>query len=102
MLILNVRAVNEKPTNALLIRCVSTQYSPTCFGILGRHHQGDICDTTEMCAQYRRKQRKMGAVYCTRCDCPVIIVYRMINVFVSFSFTSRKCMVQNEKTGYSY
>jgi hypothetical protein len=32
--------VNEKTTNALTIQCIGTQYSPTCFGILKRHHHG--------------------------------------------------------------
>jgi hypothetical protein len=54
--------VNKEPTNTLIIRCISTHYSPTCFGILGCHHQGDICDPTEMCAQCSRKQKKLGAV----------------------------------------
>jgi hypothetical protein len=31
--------VNEKPTNSLIIQCISTQYSPTCFGTLKFHHQ---------------------------------------------------------------
>jgi hypothetical protein len=57
---------NEKLKKSLIIRRISTQYYPTCFGILGCHHHGDICDPTEMCAQCRSKQRKMGAVYCRR------------------------------------
>jgi hypothetical protein len=31
--------VNNKPKNALIIPCIGTQYSPTCFGTLKYHHQ---------------------------------------------------------------
>jgi hypothetical protein len=58
--------MNEKPTNALTINCIGTQYSPTCFGILKCHHQGVKHDPAEIGAQCRGKQRKMGAVYCNR------------------------------------
>jgi hypothetical protein len=40
--------VNEKPTNALIIHCIGTQYSPTCFGTLKCHHQGVKYDPAEM------------------------------------------------------
>jgi hypothetical protein len=58
--------VNEKPTNALIIQCVSTQYSPTCFGTLKCHHHGVKHDLAETGAQCRGKQSRMGAVYCKR------------------------------------
>jgi hypothetical protein len=32
--------MKEKPTNALIIQCIGTKYSPTCFGTLTCHHQG--------------------------------------------------------------
>jgi hypothetical protein len=38
---LKICFVNEKQTNALIIQCIVTQYSPTCFGILKCHHQRD-------------------------------------------------------------
>jgi hypothetical protein len=61
--------VNEKPTNALTIQCIVTQYSPTCFGILKCHHQVVKRDPVEIGAQCRGKQRRMGIVYCDRrCD----------------------------------
>jgi hypothetical protein len=55
--------VNEKPTNALIIQCIGTQYSPTCFGTLKCHHHGIKLDSAETGAQPRGKQRMMGAVY---------------------------------------
>jgi hypothetical protein len=57
---------NEKPTNALVIQCIGTQYSPTCFGTLKCHHQGVKHDPAKLGAQCREKQRRMGAVYCKR------------------------------------
>jgi hypothetical protein len=39
--------VNEKVTNALIIQCIGTQYSPTCFGTLKCHHQGVKHDPVE-------------------------------------------------------
>jgi hypothetical protein len=36
--------VNENPTNALIIHCIGTQYSPTRYGILECHHQGEKHD----------------------------------------------------------
>jgi hypothetical protein len=45
--------VNEKPTNALLIQCIGTQYSTTCFGTLKYHHQGVKHDPAEIGAQCR-------------------------------------------------
>jgi hypothetical protein len=47
--------VNEKPTNALIIQCIDTQYSPTCFGILKCHNQGVKYDPAEIGAQCRGK-----------------------------------------------
>jgi hypothetical protein len=58
--------VNEIPTNTLIIRCIGTQHSPTCFGTLKCHHQGVKRDHAEIGAQCRGKQRKMGALYCNR------------------------------------
>jgi hypothetical protein len=58
--------MNEKPTNALIIQCICTQYSPTCFSTLKCHHQGVKHDPAEIGAQCHRKQRRMGAVYCNR------------------------------------
>jgi hypothetical protein len=43
--------MNEKPTNALIIQCIGTQYSPTCFGTLKCHHQGVKDDPAEIGAQ---------------------------------------------------
>jgi hypothetical protein len=43
--------VNEKPTNALIIQCIGTQYSPACFGTLKCHHQGVKHDPAETDAQ---------------------------------------------------
>jgi hypothetical protein len=40
--------VNEKPTNALTIQCIGSQYSSTCFGILKYHHQGVKHDPAEI------------------------------------------------------
>jgi hypothetical protein len=61
--------VNEKPANALIIQYIGTQYSPTCFGNLKRHHQGVKHDPAEIGTQCREKQRRMEAVYCNRrCD----------------------------------
>jgi hypothetical protein len=40
--------VNEKPTNALIIQCIGTQYSPICFDTLKCHHQGVKHDPTEI------------------------------------------------------
>jgi hypothetical protein len=57
---------NKKPTNALIIQCIATQYSSTCFGTLKCHHQGVKHDPAEIGAQRRGKQRRMGAVYCNR------------------------------------
>jgi hypothetical protein len=47
--------VNEKETNALIIHCIGTQYSPTCFGILKWHNQGVKHDSADICAQCRGK-----------------------------------------------
>jgi hypothetical protein len=51
----------KKPTNASIIQCIDTQYSPTCFGILECHHQGVKHDPAEIGAQCG-KQRWMEAV----------------------------------------
>jgi hypothetical protein len=61
-----LRLVNEKPTNALIIQRIGTQYSPTCFGTLKSHHQGVKHDPAEIGTQCRGKQRRMVAVYCNR------------------------------------
>jgi hypothetical protein len=61
--------VHEKPTPALNIQCIGTQYSPTYFGTLNCHHKGVKHDPAEIGVQCHGKQRKMGAVYCNRqCD----------------------------------
>jgi hypothetical protein len=57
--------LNEKPTNALTIHCIGTQYSATCFVTL-KCHQVVKHDPAEKGAQCRGKQRTMGAVYCDR------------------------------------
>jgi hypothetical protein len=49
-----------------MIQCIGTEYSPTCFGTLKRHHQGVKHVPPETGAQSRGKQRRMGAVYCNR------------------------------------
>jgi hypothetical protein len=64
--------VNKKPTNALIIQCGGTQYSPTCFGTLNCHNQGVKHDPAEIGAQCRGTQRRMGAVYCDGWDIPYI------------------------------
>jgi hypothetical protein len=56
--------VNQNTTNVLIIQCIGTQYSPTCFGTLKCHHQGVKHDSADLRAQCRGKQRRMGAVYC--------------------------------------
>jgi hypothetical protein len=58
--------VNEKPTNALIIQCIGTQYSATCFGTLKCHRQGVKHGPDEIGAQCRRKQGRTGAAYCDR------------------------------------
>jgi hypothetical protein len=58
--------VNEKPTNALIIQCIGTQYSSTCFGTLKCHHQGVKHDPAEKGAQCRGKQRRLATLYCNR------------------------------------
>jgi hypothetical protein len=60
------KMLNEKPTNALIIQCIGTQYSATCFGTLKCHHQGVKHDPAETGTQCRGKLRRMGAVYCNR------------------------------------
>jgi hypothetical protein len=39
--------MNEKPTNALIVECICTQYFPACFGTLKYHHQGVKRDPAE-------------------------------------------------------
>jgi hypothetical protein len=56
----------KKPTNALIIKCNGTQYSPTCFGTLKCYHQGVKHDPAEIVAQCGGKQRRVGSVYCNR------------------------------------
>jgi hypothetical protein len=58
--------VNEKPTHALIIQCIGTLYSPTCFGTLKCHHQGVKYDPAEIGTKCRGNQRRIGAVYCNR------------------------------------
>jgi hypothetical protein len=55
--------VDENPTNALIIQCIGTQYSPTCFGTSKRHHQGIKHDTAETGAQCRGKLKNMLKYY---------------------------------------
>jgi hypothetical protein len=55
--------VNKKPTDALMLQCIATRHSPTCFGTLKCHHQGVNHDPAKIGAQCRRNQRWMGAVY---------------------------------------
>jgi hypothetical protein len=40
--------VNKKPTNALIIHSVGTQYSPTCFSTSKCHHQEVKYDPAEI------------------------------------------------------
>jgi hypothetical protein len=54
--------VNEKPTNALIIQCISSHYSPKCFGTLRCHHQGVKHGPAEIGVQCHEKQRMMEAV----------------------------------------
>jgi hypothetical protein len=42
----------KKPTNSLIIQCIDTQYSPTCFGTLKCHNQGVKHDPAEIGAQF--------------------------------------------------
>jgi hypothetical protein len=58
--------MNKKPTKALIIQCIDTQYSATCFSTLKCHHQGVKHDPAEIDAQCCGKQRWMEAVYCNR------------------------------------
>jgi hypothetical protein len=44
--------VNEKPTNALIIQCIGTQYSLTCFGTLKYHNQGVKHDPAQIRAVF--------------------------------------------------
>jgi hypothetical protein len=57
---------NSSPTNALIIQCIGTQYSPKCFGTLKCHYQVVKHDPAEIGFECRGKQRRMGAVYCNR------------------------------------
>jgi hypothetical protein len=57
--IMHFLKVNEKPTNALTIQCIGTQYSSTCFGTLKCHHQGVKHNPAEIGAQCRGKQRRI-------------------------------------------
>jgi hypothetical protein len=56
MININMVKMNEELTNALIIQCIGTQYSPTCFGTLKCHHQGITHDPAEIGAQCREKQ----------------------------------------------
>jgi hypothetical protein len=58
--------VNKKPTNALIIQCIGTQYSSTCFGTSKCHNQGVKHNPAEIGAHCRAEPRRMGAVYCNR------------------------------------
>jgi hypothetical protein len=51
--------VNEKPTNTLIIQCIGTQHSPTCFGTLKCHHQGVKHVPAEIGAQCLGKLKNM-------------------------------------------
>jgi hypothetical protein len=53
--------VSEKPTNALIIQYIGTQYSRICFGTLKCHHQGVKHDPAEMGAQCCGKLRRLGS-----------------------------------------
>jgi hypothetical protein len=53
----------KKPTNALIIQCIGTQYSPTCFGALKCHHQGVEHDSAEIGTQCLGKLKKMLKYY---------------------------------------
>jgi hypothetical protein len=54
----------KKQTDTLIIQCIDTQPSPTCFDTLKGHHQGIKHDPAEKGAQCREKQTWMEAVYC--------------------------------------
>jgi hypothetical protein len=68
--------VYEKPTNALLIQCIGTPYSPTRFSTLKCQHQGveHVMGSREGWELYIATggvmvSILMGAVYCNRwCD----------------------------------
>jgi hypothetical protein len=47
--------VYEKPTNALIIQCIGTQYSPIYFGTLKYHYQGVKHDHDEIGAETCRR-----------------------------------------------
>jgi hypothetical protein len=51
--------LNEKTTNASIIQCIETQYSPTCFGTLKRHHQGVKHDPVKIGVKCRGKRFKV-------------------------------------------
>jgi hypothetical protein len=54
--------VNGKPSNALIIQCIVTQYSPTCFDTLKCHNQGIKYDPAEIGVQCRGS-REGGELY---------------------------------------
>jgi hypothetical protein len=66
MININIAKMNEELTNALIIHCIGTQYSPTYFGTLKFRNQGVEHDPAEIGAQCCGKQRRMGVVYCDR------------------------------------
>jgi hypothetical protein len=89
--------VKEKPTNALIIQWIGTQYSPSRFGILKCHNQGVKHDAAaETGAQFRGKQRGMKAEYCNRRrdgrDIPTITTFNdLCNCWFFIHITSYIC-----------
>jgi hypothetical protein len=52
--IVHFRELNKKLTSPLIIQCIDTRHSPTRFGTLKCHNQGDNYDPVEIGAQCRR------------------------------------------------
>jgi hypothetical protein len=55
--------VNEKPTNAVILQCIDTRHSPTCFGNIKCHNQGGNHDPADVGAQcYRNLKDRLNAL----------------------------------------
>jgi hypothetical protein len=56
----------KQPRNALIIQCIDTLHSPTCFGTLKCRNQEINHDPAEIGTQCCRNRRRMEASYCSR------------------------------------
>jgi hypothetical protein len=70
-----------RPTGALIIQCIGTQYSPTCSGTLKCNHQGVKHDPAEIGAQCRGKLKNWSAL-----ECPVLVIYMYSIVLIIFQY----------------